>query len=150
MSIGELTSYLAGILGSRALGTRGAAFQRMLERGGWKPPVLIFFAAFTPFPDDILLIPLGMGRYSLRRLMPPLIAGKVAMGLVLSYGGYYSVDIIRAAYGATGWWGILASAVALLGIVLFIVFLDWELLLERGRVRFGIWWRKPKLAQESL
>jgi membrane protein DedA with SNARE-associated domain len=93
--------------------------------------IAIFLFAFSPLPDDLLFIPLGLMRYSIVRAFIPALIGKFTSNLVIAYSGRFSLQIIRDIFGGEGE-GITAIIGTVLGFVLLIaVFIimfkvDWE------------------------
>lgn len=49
-------------------------------------PVVFFFAAFAPMPNELILAPLGLAGYKLYQLVLPLILGTVIHITILAYG----------------------------------------------------------------
>lgn len=80
--IGEILSYLAArkLLGSNPHLTASSLFRRVNQVVTSHPrliPAVVFFMAVSPLPDDVVIIPLAMARYSLRSMLLPLFVGKV-------------------------------------------------------------------------
>jgi membrane protein YqaA with SNARE-associated domain len=82
-TMGEMISYFVG----RGIGNTGFFGDSLrtriddlvTERSRLIGP-LVFLSAVTPFPDDLLLVPLGMSKYGFRHIMFPIFLGK---GIVL-------------------------------------------------------------------
>jgi membrane protein DedA with SNARE-associated domain len=99
-------------------------------------PVVIFVFALTPFPDDLLFIPLGVMRYSVLQAFVPALLGKFVSNLIIAYSGRLSLQIIKGIFGVEG-----EGMTALLGIILALVLLvivfiimfkvDWEKRFEK-------------------
>jgi membrane protein YqaA with SNARE-associated domain len=131
-AIGEFSGYLIG-MGSRKVINEKYKKKidfvvKLFKKYG---SIAIFLFAFTPLPDDLLFIPLGLMRYSLVRAFIPALIGKFASNLVIAYSGRFSLQIIRDIFGGEGE-GISAIVGTVLGFVLLIaVFIimfkvDWE------------------------
>lgn len=88
--LGELTAYVAGATGRKALSA--AVIDRWLGRipHAWIGPLLLVFAA-TPLPMDFAGLWGGSVRYDLRRFLVWTIAGKILNTLALAYIGITSV-----------------------------------------------------------
>jgi len=131
-AIGEFSGYLIG-MGSRKVINEKYKKKidfvvKLFKKYG---SIAIFLFAFSPLPDDLLFIPLGLMRYSLVRAFIPALIGKFTSNLVIAYSGRFSLQIIRDIFGGEGE-GISAIVGTVLGFVLLIaVFIivfkvDWE------------------------
>jgi len=66
-------------------------------------PFIIFLFALTPLPDSILLVPLGLSGYSMKKTMTSCFFGKLAMMLVIAYGiGILGFSVLLTLLGGTG------------------------------------------------
>ena len=131
-AIGEFSGYLIG-MGSRKVINEKYKKKidfvvKLFKKYG---SIAIFLFAFSPLPDDLLFIPLGLMRYSIVRAFIPALIGKFTSNLVIAYSGRFSLQIIRDIFGGEGE-GITAIIGTVLGFVLLIaVFIimfkvDWE------------------------
>jgi len=136
-AVGEFSGYLLGFGGRRIISEKYKKkmefLMKIFDRFG---PIVIFFFALTPLPDDLLFIPLGVIRYSLIRAFIPALIGKVCMNFIVAYSGRFSIQIIRDIFGVeSGWVSTLIGmvlAIVLLVIVFVIMFkVDWEKLFEK-------------------
>jgi len=130
-TIGEFTAYLIGVGGRKVLdqryGQRLESAKLLIQRYGM---AAIFLFAITPLPDDLLLIPLGMLRYSLRKAMMAMLAGKVLMCTAVAYAGRYSYSFVRDIFASGGLLGGAASVVLLAVIVVALIRVDWAKYLD--------------------
>ena len=125
-ALGEMVGYALGYLGRNALGEKRReqmdAMLRIFRRFG---AIAVFIFAFTPLPDDLIFIPLGLMRYSPWKALAACVAGKFAMvftiGVVGKAVGELSGDLPVAA--------LISVLLALLIIVIFKI--DWVKLAER-------------------
>jgi membrane protein YqaA with SNARE-associated domain len=134
--LGELSGYLLGAYGAKIISKeRRRKMEFMVKVFNNWGPVAIFVFALTPLPDDLLIIPLGMMRYSLVKTFVSALAGKIALSFILAYSGRFAKGVIydfvnRFFGGESDVIAIMLTAV--LAIVLFIVVLlimvklDWE------------------------
>ena len=136
-AIGELTSYLLGFGGRKAIGEKFKKKMSLLAKVFNKfGPIVIFAFALTPLPDDLLFIPLGVMRYSVIKAFIPALIGKFTMNLIIAYSGRLSIQVIRDIFGVGSDWisaaiGV-ALAIILLVVVLIVMFkLDWEKYVEK-------------------
>ncbi len=133
-TIGEFSAYILGLGGRKLLGEgyqrRLESARRLVERYGM---LAIFIFAYLPLPDDLILIPLGMLRYDLKKALLAAFLGKTAMGITIAYAGRFSYVFIRDLFGGEGGpWGVVATAILLAVIMAALIKIDWAELLERA------------------
>lgn len=96
--LGDSASYLIGYHSRAILPTR---LQRIFEKvsswsaGGrpWLVPATLFlYGAAVPFPNDLIVIPLGLVRYSYWRLIIPLGLGNIVSNIGVAFLGTYGID----------------------------------------------------------
>lgn len=91
-TIADLTAYFVGRVGRQALvhavdGSIVSRLGRIRERHFWWPIGLLFlFSAFMPFPNEIMLAPLGFLGYHFFRILPALLAGNVLFNTIYAFG----------------------------------------------------------------
>jgi membrane protein DedA with SNARE-associated domain len=131
-AIGELSGYLIGLGGRKTIIKKYKKKIDFLERVFKKfGPVAIFAFAFTPLPDDLVFIPLGMMRYNVVKALTPAFIGKFCMYLVVASAGRFLVPGIAEFLGADDWLDVLV--ITSLGIIAFILMfkVDWEKYLDK-------------------
>ncbi|MDH5483114.1 MAG: VTT domain-containing protein [Candidatus Bathyarchaeota archaeon] len=126
-AVGEFSGYLLGFGGRKAINDKYKKKMDLLVRIFNKyGPIVVFFFALTPLPDDLLFIPLGVMRYNIVRVFIPAFIGKFCMNLIVAYSGRFSVGIIKDLFGVESDWitGLIGMilAIALLVIVFVIMF----------------------------
>lgn len=117
--LGEITGWLVGksiknIIRSedQSIGENFMTFlSHEIEKRTILIPVLIFFFALTPLPDDMLFIILGAMNYSLVRALVPCILGKILMVQLLVISGK-AIGWLVSPYIGTG--GIVILAIVLI------------------------------------
>jgi membrane protein DedA with SNARE-associated domain len=92
--------------------------------------VVIFIFALLPLPDDIILIPLGMLRYDLKKALVAAFLGKVAMCTIIANAGYYSFTYIKGIFESGGIIGGIVSVVILIIILVMMIRIDWARLID--------------------
>ncbi len=125
-TVGEFSAYLIGRGGRRVLNSR---YEKQLETakslvqryGAW----IIFLFALSPLPDDLILIPLGMLRYNLRKAMTAMFLGKFLMCSSIAFAGRYSYSFIKRIFTSSGWLGGVASTLLLVVLILALLKVDW-------------------------
>ncbi len=135
-SIGVLTGYLLGYYGRAVVSQEQQRRMHYLLRiFGRHVFTAIFVFAFTPLPDAIIFIPLGIARHNLVKVWIPNLLGKLLMCYVLGYAGRLSLGFILILFGEGGWLGFSLTT-ALLILVLVVIFkLDWEKIFEKYFLR---------------
>ncbi|HEY3094456.1 MAG TPA: VTT domain-containing protein [Nitrososphaera sp.] len=81
-----LASYYGRKILSDKTKKRMLPLQKLVSRYGWPGA---FAAAFTPIPDDLVYIPLGLAKYSPWKFAAATFAGKLAMNEVIVWGSVY-------------------------------------------------------------
>ncbi len=125
-AIGEFSAYLVGVGGRKVLedsyGERLEGAKLLIQRYGM---LIIFLFALLPLPDDLILIPLGMLRYDLRKALIAAFLGKVGMCVTIAYAGRYSFVVVKELFESSGIIGGVASVVLLAIIVFALLKIDW-------------------------
>ncbi|MFC1804102.1 YqaA family protein, partial [Thermoproteota archaeon] len=95
-TIGEFSAYLIGRGGRRVIddkyGKQLETAKLLVQKYGM---AIIFLFAVLPLPDDLILIPLGMLRYNLKKAMAAMFFGKFLMCTAVAYAGRYSYSTIK-------------------------------------------------------
>jgi uncharacterized membrane protein YdjX (TVP38/TMEM64 family) len=132
-TIGELSAYIVGRGGRKIIeakyGHRLDSVRRLIGRYGM---LVIFLFALLPLPDDLLLIPLGMIKYNVWKLITAMFLGKTIMCLIIAYAGFYSFSSVRGVFETGGTLGEIASVVLLVLVIIVILRVDWEDLADRA------------------
>jgi membrane protein YqaA with SNARE-associated domain len=130
-TIGEFSSYVIGRGGRRIIentyGQRLDTAKKLIQKFGM---IIIFIFAVTPLPDDLILIPLGMLRYDLRKAMFAMFVGKTILCTGLAYAGYYSYSFISNLFSEGGILGGILSTVVLVVIIVILLKIDWTKYLD--------------------
>ncbi|MHA2393224.1 MAG: YqaA family protein [Promethearchaeota archaeon] len=125
-TVGEFSAYLVGRGGRRMLddryGERLESAKLLIQEYG---VAIIFLFAMLPLPDDLILIPLGMLRYNLRKAMAAMFFGKTLMCTLVAYAGKYSYSIVRDIFESSGILGGLASVILLVLVLIVLFKVDW-------------------------
>ena len=133
-ALGEMTGYFAGYYGRRLLKEEDKinGFREYVQRRPSMTPVIIWFLAATPIPDDILIVPLGVARYSWWRVFVPLLIGKTIFLTAIAWAGRLGLVWVESVFlsgDPSSLSSISLGAVGFLLIVLalyMIVRVDWN------------------------
>jgi membrane protein YqaA with SNARE-associated domain len=125
-TVGEFSAYLIGRGGRKILDERYAkqldTVKLLIREYGM---LVIFVFALLPLPDDLILIPLGILKYDIRKAMIAMSIGKTLMCTTVAYGGKYSYEIVKEIFASGGIIGGIASVI-LLGLVIWAMLkIDW-------------------------
>ncbi len=125
-TIGEFSAYLIGAGGRKVLeGRYGSRFDTakiLVEKHGM---LIIFVFALLPLPDDLILVPLGMMNYDLKKALAAAFLGKLGMSWVLAYAGRYSFSFIKNLFDSGGYLGGVVSTILLIVIIVALIKVDW-------------------------
>ncbi len=131
-TIGEMSSYALGRGGRKTIesryGDRLDAVRKLIEKHGM---LVILLVALLPIPDDLLLIPLGMMKYPIEKLLAAMLIGKTAMCLFLAYAGAHSLTALRDLYTAGGELGAAATLLLLAATIIALLKFDWTRLIDK-------------------
>ena len=134
-TIGEFSAYLIGRGGRRIIdnryGDRLESARLLIQRHGM---AVIFLFAVLPLPDDLILIPMGMMKYDLRKAMVAMFLGKTIMCMTVAYAGRYSYSFIRDIFASSGIVGGVLSTVILALVVIAMIKIDWTRFLQPNEV----------------
>ena len=133
--IGEFSAYLVG-RGGRELveekyGRRLESMKRLIQRYG--ALAIIVFAA-TPLPDDLLLIPLGLLRYDLKKALLACLLGKWLMCTTIAYAGRFSYELILKLFKGGGPLSMVIGLILLALMLVAMLRIDWTRFLEPRRM----------------
>ncbi len=102
-AIGEMTAYITGMLGAKAiesLGVRefeklGQIRGKIGEKGMW----FIFIGALVPFPFDLIGISAGLIRYDWRKFFLAALLGKTGRYIGIGLVGFFGFSALKAFFG---------------------------------------------------
>jgi membrane protein YqaA with SNARE-associated domain len=131
-TIGEFSAYLIGRGGRKVLDERYEkrldTAKILIQEYGM---LVIFVFALLPLPDDLILIPLGILKYSIRKAMIAMFIGKTLMCTTVAYGGKYSYEVVKEIFASGGIIGGITSAFLLGVVILIMLKIDWTQLIKK-------------------
>jgi len=139
-ALGEFVGYSIGYTTKKIVGEKTKkkfdAMLRVLMKHKNIWPLLVFLFAFTPLPDDLLFIPLGLIHFNFLKVFVPCLAGKILMFYMIVFGGKYASFYVHFILGSetTPLRSVLFTLV--MTIILFIIIwvmwkIDWEKILTK-------------------
>lgn len=134
-AVGKLTSYGLGRFGRRFLSKERQRKMSVLGRAiGKYGAIAVFLFALTPLPDDVIYIPMGLTGLGVAKFMIANMFGKIALSLIVAYGGRLYFDLLGFFLGEEGSFTATMIAVATMCVITAIlVKVDWEKVIEETR-----------------
>lgn len=139
-AFGKCVSYAIGRGGVRIFGEKKQnelkVFSELLGKYG---AVAVYIFTFLPLPDDIIIIPFGMAKYSFKKFFIALLAGKLTLALLVSYAGRYSIEYLTVFIG--GGDAVIGTVLSVIFMVLMIVVIakiNWIEATEHVQ-HYGLW-----------
>lgn len=138
-SIGELTSYITGLIGGAIVWKKYhdhfVSLKKILNKKPRLMPWIIFIFGVSPLPDDVLLIPLGMIRYNFFKAVIPMAIGKIVLtGLFAWTGRAVSPTIESFVYQPGIPWPSIVTLLSVIIFIYIIIKIDWQSL---GKIILG-------------
>ena len=94
-TIGEMTGYLLGYGGSRFIKEdQRDAFSKYINEHPRATPLLVWFLAISPLPDDFVILPLGAAKYPWWKVVIPQYIGKSMFMIFAAWLGRISYQTI--------------------------------------------------------
>jgi len=125
-TVGEFSAYLVGWGGRRVVeeryGQRLESAKLLVQTYGM---LVIFLFCALPLPTDLILIPLGMLKYDLRKAMVAAFLGKTVMLVTVAYAGRYSFAFVRDLFEVGGVWVGVVTVIMLAVILVAMIRIDW-------------------------
>lgn len=126
-SLAKLITYAIGFESRHLLSEER---RRKLEFARWivarHGMLIVFLFAATPLPDDMLYIPLGIMGYSLIKFFASVLAGKIILTLIVSWGGHYSIEWLMPFFSSGGWMGAIVTVIFIALSIYATLKVDWE------------------------
>ena len=96
-AIGEMTGYAIGYAGGHLIDEeRRNRFKEFAISHPRALPVVLWFLAATPIPDDLLVMPLGSARYPWWKVFVPQLLGKTMFLSAIAWAGRFGLQWIEA------------------------------------------------------
>ncbi|MHA1713043.1 MAG: DedA family protein [Candidatus Ranarchaeia archaeon] len=129
--IGEFSAYILGRGVSETsirekYGNRLDSMRLLVEKYGFWT---IFSFAATPLPDDLIMIPLGMIKYSFRRAFVACFLGKIVLCTVLGYAGQLGLGWLIG--GSENVWSMMIGVAGVIGVSYLTIRIDWVETLDK-------------------
>ncbi len=120
--LGEMTGYIIGYGGGRLIDeSQTSSFKRYVDSHPRATPLVIWFLAATPIPDDILVVPLGAARYSWWKVAISQFIGKSVFLTGIAWTGRIGLEIVGTIIGSINPVGILSRIVEVVSLLVVII-----------------------------
>ena len=130
-TVGEFSAYLIGMGGRKVLNDRyGSQLETARKLVAKYGATVIFLFALLPLPDDLILIPLGMMKFDIKKAIAAMFAGKFLMCTAVAYAGRYSYSTIKDIFASSGWLGGVLSTGLMVVIIYVMLKIDWSKFIE--------------------
>lgn len=127
-AIGKSVIYVLGFESSRIVindEVKRKQVEKFREILGKYGAIAVFFATVTPSPDDVVIIPLGLIKYSFRKFFIATLAGKTLLSIFIAVSGRYFTEYLKIVFGEGSIYGIIVSIVIMILITVMILKTDW-------------------------
>jgi len=148
-AVGKAIIYIFSFGSGKLMGEeheyRIARLRQLLDKYGW---LAVFILTVTPSPDDIVIIPLGLIRYSFSKFIAACAIGKIILSIFIAVFGRTFISAAEIWLGGSIY-GAIASIIFLIVITAALLKIDWIIVTDivdqegwRGiirRLRSGQW-----------
>lgn len=138
-TVGEMTGYVVGYAGGKLIEEeQRSAFGRYVEKHPRATPLVLWFLAVTPIPDDVLIVPLAASCYPWWKVVIPQLIGKTMFLSAIALSGRFGLALVESivlSASAGGFVSRLVEVSAILLVVLAVyalVRVDWTRLSGKG------------------
>ncbi|MHA1769233.1 MAG: VTT domain-containing protein [Candidatus Thorarchaeota archaeon] len=138
-TIGEMTGYAVGYAGGNMIDEEHRnGFRIFVDEHPRSIPLVLWFLAVTPLPDDVLVVPLGASRYPWWKVVIPEFVGKSMFLGVIAWAGQYGLEIVKTLIGGTDPTSMVSRGIEILTMALlilavyFLATIDWGRLTRAG------------------
>lgn len=129
-TVGKVIVYIFSFGSGKLIGEekeyRIARLRQLLDKYG---ALAVFVFTITPSPDDIVIIPLGLIRYSFFKFLIACLAGKIALSMFIAVFGKTFVNILGLMLGGSIY-GAIASIIFLIIITVALLKIDWMIVTD--------------------
>jgi len=136
-ALGEAVAWIMGKIGGEVLKStqyfkRIHALLELTNALGFKIlALLVFLFSFTPLPDKVLYLPLGMMGYSLWKILPITIIGKITMTFSVLIAGRVIGEVFKELTIENELLVFIAMTLLLIIVMVLTMFIEWDRILMR-------------------
>src|SRR3989344_1013928 len=98
--LGDSTSYFLGYTGGDVLPEKlKNLFQKVTNwclKCSYKVIFIVFFmyGSLVPLPNDLITVPMGLGKYPFWKVIIPLAIGNIIFNIALAFAGFYGWNLV--------------------------------------------------------
>jgi membrane protein YqaA with SNARE-associated domain len=120
--LGEMTGYFIGYLGGQLLDEKHTdGFRHFVHCYPRATPIVVWFLAATPLPDDVVVVPLGAARYPWWKVFVPQLIGKSMFLVSIAWAGRFGLDWVGQIFAATESTSIVSRSTEVVAILLVVI-----------------------------
>lgn len=121
-TIGEMTGYVVGYAGGRLIDEeQRSSFSRYVEKHPRATPLVLWFLAATPIPDDVLIVPLAASRYPWWKVLVPQLVGKTMFLSAIALSGRFGLALVESLVLSASSGGIVSRLIEVSAILLVVL-----------------------------
>jgi len=119
--LGEMTGYVVGYGGGAMIeAEQRNSFKDFVQHYPRLTPIVLWFLAATPIPDDVLVVPLGAAKYPWWKVAIPQLLGKSVFLLAIAWAGRLGLSWIGDFLGSVDPTSIVTKSAEVAGFLLVI------------------------------
>jgi membrane protein YqaA with SNARE-associated domain len=120
--LGELTGYAIGYGGGSLIEVeKRNSFRDFVQRYPRLTPIVLWFLAATPIPDDVLVVPLGAAKYPWWKVAIPQLVGKSMFLMAIAWTGRLGLAWIGDFLGGLDPTSVVTKSIEVAGFLLVIL-----------------------------
>ncbi|MFX1602461.1 MAG: VTT domain-containing protein [Promethearchaeota archaeon] len=120
--LGEMTGYAVGYGGGSLIEREQRTnFRDFVQQYPRFTPLVLWFLAATPIPDDVLVVPLGAAKYPWWKVAMPQLVGKSMFLVAIAWTGRLGLSWIGDFFGGLDPTNVVAKSVEVAGFLLVIL-----------------------------
>ncbi|TFG30655.1 hypothetical protein EU527_14270 [Candidatus Thorarchaeota archaeon] len=140
--LGEMVTYLIGYCSGHLIEEEQRnSFREYVSAHPKATPLVLWFLAVTPIPDDVLVLPLGAAKYSWWKVAIAQLIGKSMFMIGVAWAGRFGLEFIGSLIGNTDPSSIVTRSIEVGTLLLIIiavyifVMIDWNKLMTKTDIR---------------
>jgi membrane protein YqaA with SNARE-associated domain len=120
--LGEMTGYVVGYGGGSLIGAEQRnSFGDFVQQYPRLTPLVLWFLAATPVPDDVLVVPLGVAKYPWWKVAIPQFVGKSMFLVAIAWTGRLGLSWIGDVLGGLDPTSAITKSVEVAGFLLVVL-----------------------------
>lgn len=140
--LGEMVTYMIGYGSGQFIQEKQRnSFREYVATHPKATPLVLWFLAVTPIPDDVLILPLGAVKYPWWKIAIVQLIGKSMFMIGVAWAGRYGLEFIGSLIGNTDPSSIVSRSIEVFTLLLIIIAvyifvkIDWERLMAKTSIQ---------------